>query len=239
MTNKDLLYYYFSNSLTKEQEHVFNERLKTDADFKLQFEFEKNLKAVIKNEESKKLKVKLQGYENELQAKNKPTYNYKYLAVAASLLILFGWFGYNTLFSTDYSNLYATNYNEYPNTVYTITRSEDENTLERQAFVAYETQNYRIALQKFDSIPEREQKEYVKFYKAQAYLGLNETKKAEQLFLEIIKADTKFVAEASWYMALIAIKDSQKEKAKVYLKKLTRNYSYNKEKAEALLEALR
>ncbi|EGV44186.1 hypothetical protein BZARG_839 [Bizionia argentinensis JUB59] len=238
MTNQDLLYHYFSNSLTAEQEVVFRKLLETDAEFKAEFEYENNLKKAIKSHESDVMKSKLKGFERNLNAKKLFIFNYKYLAVAATLALLIGWFGYNSIFGTNYSNLYASNFTEYPNTVYTITRSDDSNTIEREAFIAYETRNYQIAIDKFDAIPETSQKSYMSFYKAQAYLGLEDFGNARRLFQQVLDENNEFQGESTWYLALIAIKSKDKDQAITYLEKLISNHFYNKDKAKELLEKL-
>ncbi|HLV14145.1 MAG TPA: hypothetical protein VKY41_03115 [Xanthomarina sp.] len=240
MNKQDLLYHYFSNSLTPEQETVFQNLLKTDTEFKAQFEFENHLKKAIKSHENDRLKTTLQDVEREINMpKHHTLFNYKSFAVAASIALLVGWFGYNTFYSINYNSLYDSSFSEYPNTVYTITRSDDENSIEREAFVAYETKNYQIAIEKFDAVPENIQKNYVSFYKAQAYLGMENKEEAKVLFEQIVNENKSFVAESTWYLALIAIKKEDKEMAKIYLESLVNNYTYNKDRAQKLLEELK
>ncbi|MDQ7917376.1 tetratricopeptide repeat protein [Mesonia sp. MT50] len=239
MDNQELLYHYFSNSLTSEQEILFQNLLETDAKFKAQFEFEKDLKEAVKSHETDNLKAKLQEVESGINSKQKKSiFNYSNLAIAASIAVLIGWFGYSTFFSTNYTSLYEDNYNEYPNTVFTITRSEDQNSLEREAFVAYEAKNYQTALNTFEVLSEESPKDYIRFYKAQSYLGLEDNEKAKTLFKQITKEHQNFVAESTWYLALIAIKEKDKTQARTYLENLVVNYDYNKDKAQELLEAL-
>ncbi|GGG42512.1 tetratricopeptide repeat protein [Bizionia arctica] len=238
MNNQELLYLYFSNSLTPEQETLFQSLLATDVAFKAEFEYEKNLQKAIKSSETDRLKSKLQDVEQNLNKQDKSIFNYRNFAIAASIVLLMGWFGYNTFFSTNYNSLYDSNFSEYPNTVYPITRSDDSNSLEREAFVAYETKNYQIAIEKFDALTESDKQEYVNFYKAQAYLGLEDTNNAKALFIQILTEDTSFVAEANWYLALIAIKEKDKTQAIAYLENLVSNYNYNKNKAQELIDKL-
>ncbi|GAA3771924.1 hypothetical protein GCM10022271_00060 [Corallibacter vietnamensis] len=244
MNKQDLLYRYFSKSLTPNEEHVFENLLNTDAEFKKQFEFEKNLKQVIQKEESKKLKAKLQDFEKDIKTKTsseKTThsiFNYKNFAIAATIALLMGWFGYNTFFNTNYNDLYQDNFKVYPNTVYTITRSDDNNTIERQAFVAYETEDYQLAINKFNAISETEKNSYLTFYKAQAFLKLENLKDAKLLFEEVIVKDRGFVAESHWYLALIYLKENDKENTRKQLKLLISNFDYNKSKAKDLLDKI-
>lgn len=241
MTNEDLLYRYFSNSLTNEELLDFNNRLETDADFKAEFEFENNLKQAIKKENSNNLKEKLKTFEANIpkteSTKTKTKFNWR---IAASIVFFLGasWFGYNSFFGVNYNNLYDSNFTNYPNTEFTITRSDTVDSFERKAFVAYEAQDYENAILNFDAIPESEQKAYHFFYKAQAYLNTENTEMAKELFEKNINNNKTFVAESYWYLALIAIKNKNKIEATQQLRILTEDYNYNNSKAEALLKEL-
>jgi len=253
MNNQDLLYHYFSNSLTKEQELAFKDLLENDAEFKAQFLFEQNLKEVIKSNEIDTLKAKLIGFEKDLSTtkttkteyfnteKTKPktfVFHYKNLAIAASIALLMGWFGYHSFFKTNYSSMYNDNFSVYPNTVYTITRGDTQNSLEREAFVAFESKDYKTTIEKLNAIPAEATKEYFNFYKAQAYLNVEDTANAKRLFTQVVDKHTDFVAESIWYLALISIKEENKIQAKTYLENLVGNYTYNQEKAKLLLKEL-
>lgn len=240
MDRDALLYHYFSNSLTAEDQQLFDQLLESDLDFKQQFEFEKNLKRAIKEKERNHLKTKVKAYEAQLKHKSTPEKsNFKIWSIAASIVLLLGlgWFGYDNYFKLDYNELYSENFQQYPNTIYTITRGDTDDSAERQAFVAYETGNYQTAIDNFDKL-DLSKKNYINFYKAQSYLNLGETDKAQTLFKTVINTNKQFVAESHWYLALIAIKDKDKTNAIAYLEKLTTNYSFNKEKAETLLDKL-
>ncbi|WP_054852735.1 tol-pal system YbgF family protein [Olleya sp. ITB9] len=239
MDKEQLLYLYFSNTLTPEQEQMFSNLLKTDSEFKAQFDFENNIKQVIKAEQSEILKSKLQGFENNrsaVQHSNKSWFNWR-IAASIVFFIAAGWFGYDAFFGVNYNDLYTTNYKNYPNTVYTITRGEDTSSLERDAFVAYETEDYTLAIQKFNEV--QHQQPYFNFYKAQSYLGLDELEKAKDLFLhETTINESQFKAEANWYLALINLKQQNKTEATKYLETLIANYNYKKKEAKTLLDSL-
>lgn len=236
MNNEELLYLYFSDGLTASQEEVFNNLLENDAEFKAQFEFENNLKRVITDKESESFKAKLKGFEAEhRQQTSKPKFNWR---IAASIIFFLGagYFGYQSFFGVDYNELYQSNYTTYPNTVYSITRSDTTNSMERQAFVAYEAEDYETAIANFDKI-ENKISDY-NFYKAQAYLQLNDLDKAEGLLINLFNGKSQFKAEANWYLALIQLKKGNKIEAKQYLKTLILDYKYKKAEAKALLNTL-
>ena len=243
MDKENLLFRYFSNQLTEEQKKMFQELLETDKGFKAQFDFEKDLKRVIKKNENENLKVKLVGYEKEINAKDKGNpskWAFKNWSIAASIALLvgLGWLGYNLMSGPNYTKLYAANFEAYPNTVYTITRGEGEETKEREAFVAYESGDYETALRNFAQIPSLDKKEYLDFYRAHSRMNLDELEDAKKDFQKVIAADKSFVGESYWYLALIYLKEKDKGNAVSSLQILASKYEYNKIKAEALLKAL-
>ena len=243
MDKEQLLYHFFSNKLSPEQEQEFNELLATDSEFKAQYDFEQDLKQVIRNKETVDLKGKLAGFEKEISkdtpVRTLPNTNYRKWAMAASIALLvgLGWFGYNNFAGPNYGNLYDENFQQYPNTSYTITRGDTDDSIERQAFVAYETGNFQTAIDNFNKLDTNE-KTYLHFYKAQSYLKLDKSDEAKTLFKKVITNNSQFVAESHWYLALIAVKDKDKENAISYLKQLISKYDFNKEKARGLIKKL-
>ena len=247
MDKEQLIYRYFSNSLSAEQEKQLQDLLEADVEFKEQFDFEKDLKRVVRVKEKAKLKSKLQGFEKEIseetpviqlnENRKKRSFNW---SMAASVAILFGlgWFGYTTFFGTDYEDLYQANFEEYPNTVYAVTRGNTEETIEREAFSAYESGSYQLAIENFNKIYSVENKDYLDFYLGQSYLGLGQLAEAEKAFEKVISSESEFIPEAYWYLALTAIKQKDKVKATEYLTTLVNTHDFNREKAELLLKEL-
>ena len=238
MNKDELLYRYFSNGLSDAQLEYFESLLETDLDFKKQFEFEKNLKRIVKAKQQVNLRKKLNDYESRIRSEEtkKPS-SYMFLKIAASFLILVtaGWFAYQNFSYPDYERLYLENFETYPNTVYSITRDNADDSIERQAFLAYESGDFATALEKFQQL---QNPEYIDFYLAQTYLKLEDISKAKKNFSKVVKANVKFIAESKWYLALIAIKESQKKVAITYLEDLIENHDYKREAATALLEKL-
>lgn len=238
MDKEQLLYNYFTNSLTEEQEKQFKELLEKDTEFKSEFEFEYNLKRVAKEKRQADLKAKLRNFESGLnteEKEEKSSFNYLKIAASVVLLITASWLGYQSFFSLDYNDLYADNFKTYPNTVFTITRSDSLNSLEREAFVAYESHDYKLALEKFK---QAKQQNYFTFYEAQCYLRLNKFNEAINKFNLIIKQNEEFVPESYWYAALAYLKQQNKEKVIHYLNKLVSDFNYKKEETKQLLEDL-
>lgn len=240
MNDKKLIQRYFLNELSNQEEREFQALLKKDENFKQEFTFQKNLKKVIKAEERLKLKAKLNKFEQDIEKNSRTNTNWNNWLVAASVLLLIavGWFSYNTLFNTNYNNLYATNYRTYPNTVYTITRGDSIETLERKAFAAYDSGDYVYAINYFKELQKDDNLDYVDFYLAQAYLKSDSVQKSIALFKNIIESNKLFVGESNWYQALAYLKLGDKINATKYLKKCVADHDYMKEEARKLLDDL-
>lgn len=242
--NKELLLYnYFANQLTEDEQLLFDELLKNDMDFKAQFEFETDLKRVIKEYVNEDLKEKLVGYEKEISAKDKintSKWRFKNWSIAASitLLIGLGWIGFKSLSGPDYDDLYQDNFEGYPNTVYTISRGDGDTSKERDAFAAYEAGEYDQAVAAFQELRSMGGTSHGDFYQALSYLQLGKNAQAIDLLKNVILKDETFKAEANWYMALAYLNDSDKVNAVATLKRHVRDFNYNKKKAEALLREL-
>ncbi len=242
MEKEKLLYHYFRGSLNPEELIIFNKLLEENIEFKAQFEFEKDVQLSIKDSKRNELKRKLQGFEieNKKQSVNKTTF-WNPLRIAASIILLLGasLYFYSVNLSLNPEKLYASNYEKYPNTVYSITRGETtDNTLERKAFEAYENNNTKIAIGYFEELRKKSGLDYVEFYLAQTYLSNGDIQKALTIFEKIISEKTDFKTEALWYASLGHIKMKEEMNAMPYLEALIKDGSYKKTEAQKLLEKL-
>lgn len=242
MDKELLLYHYFSNQLTEEQQKLFDDLLETDADFKSQFEFEKDLQQAIRKQEKQDLKAKLQGFEQELQqgspvSRTKSRFRPWSIAASIAMLLAVGWFSYNSFSNVTNQDLYESHFEPYPNTVFTITRSDGVQSEEREAFVAYESEDYERAAKLF--LDAGENIEHGNFYLAQVLLQLNRDEEAIELLARSILEDSAFEAEANWYLALAYLKLDNTESAKEVLERQLTRYDFKKGKAQELLESLK
>ncbi len=134
--------------------------------------------------------------------------------------------------------LYAANFETYPNTVYTITRGDGDQSLERDAFAAYEASDYEKAVTAFLDLKTKGGSTHADFYLAQSYLYLGKDQEAIESLKGVILNDTEFKAEAHWYLSLAYLKSKDKIKAMATLKDLIENFDYQRERAQALIKAL-
>lgn len=243
--DKDLLIdNYFSNSLTDGQEKELNKLLETDLDFKERFEFEQDLMRASELREHRDVKQMLVGFEKDISKSEKemPTIGrFRNWSIAASIVLLMGlgWIGYNSFLGTDYPGLYDANYVEYPSTVHSISRGEnDALPLEQQAFEAYDADDNAKAISLFTALKSTKNPDYADFYLAQTYLKLGEFEKSGTLFKNVITDKNEFEPEARWYLALTYLKTEEKENVIRTLNEVVADGRYNKMEAQALLEKL-
>ncbi|MCW5516891.1 tetratricopeptide repeat protein [Muriicola sp. Z0-33] len=240
MENEELINKYFLEELSSKELEQFQVLLEEDAEFKEQFQFEKEVRKVIVSKERSKLKSKLQELEEELEPPEAiRRFPWRPLSIAASIMVLIGlgWFMLKPD-RTDLQGLYSSNYDIYPNTVFTITRGDSINTLERRAFVAYESGEFEKAINLFEELSVPDKKDYLDFYLGQSFLQLEKTDKAAQSFLLAIKSNSEFVSESRWYLALTYLKMEDTIKAKLTLEELIEAGDFRKEAAEQLLSEL-
>ncbi|MEX0290269.1 MAG: tetratricopeptide repeat protein [Flavobacteriaceae bacterium] len=240
MENEELISKYFLDELSPEELEQFHALLENDPEFKEQFTFEEDLRKVIAFDEKRALKEKLAHLEEELPpltTSRRPLW--KRLSIAASILVLLG-LGYFVFKpdTPDMNKLYASNFEIYPNTVYTITRSDTINSVERKAFVAYESGDFKAAIPLFEQMKAEGEKAYLDFYLAQSYLKTERTTEAVTHFQKNLETNEIFVPESRWYLALAYLNLGEGEKAKEMLKSLLNSSDYKQEAAEALLAAL-
>ena len=241
MDKEELLENHFLGKLSDKEQKHFDSLLENDIEFKQEYDFHLNLKRAIQNSERSILKGKLKSYEEVMSKKRNKTSLRTFLAIAASVILFIGigWFGYENMFGSDYSALYADNYSQYPNTVVNITRGEGgAETLERKAFIAYESGDLDAAINYFNQLKEDKDLDYINFYLGQAYLKQSKPEEAIEHFKKCIIEEQNFKAESYWYTALAYLKKKDETQAKFYLEKLIDEYEYMNNEAKALLEEL-
>ena len=169
MDQDTLLQHYFAGTLSKKDRERFEALLASNSDFRVRFDFESNLQKAIRDVEKTKLKSKLIRFEEDLEDREvvnqgKKTGDAPFgsnedkvsnlrvrkirnwsIAASVALLIGLGLLGFY-LSTPNYESLYEKNFEPYPNTVFTITRGEGSESLEREAFVAYESGDYTGAV---------------------------------------------------------------------------------------------
>jgi len=233
---------YFSGELSETEQQELDQLLETDADFRAEFDIQQDVQKAIKLTNREEKKELLKGYEKERKYSEseksvKPNRGWFKIAAAIALLFSLGvYIGNNT--GSDSGELYDEYYQLYPNTVYSITRSGGEASIERSAFEAYEGGDYTKAIDFFKQQESRGELKNLHFYLGQAYLANDQGEEAISSFKKVIDVNEDFTQEATWYLGLSYLKSDKIELAKTVFKEIVTEDSYKAEDAQAILDDL-
>ena len=153
-----LLNNYFEGNLSEEEKQQFNELLSNDSEFKAEFEFQKKAKIAVALSERKKMKNQLKEIENSRKQKSN---NKTWLSIAASIVVILSLgfiFFWNS--STTNDDLYADFYETFPNIEAPTTRGENNLNIKSEAFYAYDSKDYKKAIELFSEIYKVEKTDY-------------------------------------------------------------------------------
>lgn len=235
----ELIEKYFENNLTSEEQFLFDEKLKNDAEFKSELEFHSELKNAITVSERAKIKAQIKGFELSKKDNIKVFILRKLMPYAAVFLVVISigiFFILNQ--KTDSNQLYASNFEPYPNIEVSNLRSNSENSLENEAFIAYDLENYKLAHELFTKTLDTESKDYLHFYNAMCAMQLENFDLAIKELSTVNENDSKYYEKAIWFKALIYLKLNKKKDTKILLEELVNHYSFKKEEAKQLLSKL-
>lgn len=235
----ELIEKYFENNLTSEEQFLFDEKLKNDAEFKSELEFHSELKNAISVSERAKIKAQIKEFESS-KKDNIKVFNLRKLMPYAAVFLVVISIGIFFIFNqkTDSNQLYASNFEPYPNIEVSNLRSNSENSLENEAFTAYDLENYKLAHELFTEVLETESKDYLHFYNAMCTMQLENFDLAIKELSTVNENDSKYYEKAIWFKALIYLKLNKKKDTKILLEELVNHYSFKKEEAKQLLSKL-
>lgn len=152
------------------------------------------------------------------------------LAVAAAIFLLM------PAESPSSAELFAANFEPYPNIAVDLTRGSEPSP-EEIAFTAYENGDYLQAVDMIEALTDQPAN---RFYLAQAQLAQNEYTAAQKLLLPLAsQVDFPLAQEANWYLALADLGLERNTEATQRLTSIvaTEDHPF-REKARALLESL-
>jgi len=232
---------YFSNKLSDKERVQFNSLYENNIEFKAEVDFLKNVKSVSEKEDSAQFKKQLASYESKFQKKQtspfakwiKPIY-----AVAAIFLIgLSIHFFMNT--PVNENELFVTYFLPSKNVSAPITRSQNTENLENEAFISYNEAKYSQALTLFKKAYQESKNSELLFYEGNALLALNKPDEAILKFKEHIAFNDGLANRSHWYLALAYLKTQNIESAKLELELfINSGETFKIEDAKSLLKKL-
>ncbi|WP_417200673.1 tetratricopeptide repeat protein [Bizionia sp.] len=237
MNNEELIEKYFNNQLSDTEFKQVEALLENDAAFKKEFYCQLEVQQAIAKEKRKPLKQRLKKLDQNTKKSNS-----WYVFAAAILVILFsiGMFYFDN--QPKYTQLYAQNFEPYPNVMTLTNRSEDTGyQIAEEAFENYNAGNYERAAENFKAVYTNDPQDYILFYQGVSLLASGKIQKGIQVLEDYDWKDNQsdFETAAYWYLALAYIKIENKEAAITLLSRVSNAESNLNKPAKKLLESLK
>ncbi len=246
MDRVDLIDKYFENSLSDEEELLFNEYMAQDIEFAEEVEFQIKTKNAFKHNERRKLKSLLDEIDKAnqttiIQEKKIKPYPFYYIAASVAIVIGISYVLYTTLNkSNNPINIdFIAYYTPYPNIIEPVTRNNNDSlSAKSEAFYAYEQALFQSADTLFNALI-NDQEFYPFFYKGIVKIELEDYDSAIYFFNKYIETDESLLlAQSHWNKALSHIALVEYTQAKNTLNKLLEEFSYKQQESIELLEKL-
>lgn len=235
----ELIERYFDNALSPEESQEVAQRLKRDYDFRKLFDTEKLLVDTIRLEAAKRDLDYLRELERSFSGKNNtPGHRIAYyLATAAAItaVILFVWMPTN---DANPGSLFAEYFQPQPNIFEPLRRDESGNSPRRQAFQAYEQENYQRAALLFTQLLTEDEDPGMMMLLGNCNLVLGETDAAKANFLNVIRTSAELTPAAKWYLALSHLRSGESDRTRSLLQEVSTTESPYAAKANILLDEL-
>lgn len=164
---------------------------------------------------------------------------WKPLAAAAAILLTVTFlFLFNRTESTE--QLFARNFEPYPNVFEPTQRGEDGTADKRaSAFALYEQKNYEGASALFNELLLQKKEPEILLLLGNANLALNRNEEAKNNFLTLIRDFDGLDEQAKWFLSLCYLKSGDREKAKLIWQELGDPKITYSEKAKKLLKEVK
>jgi len=236
MIEKDeiLIDAYLRGVLSAEDKVLLDERL-NDNDFKQKYDEPKLLLQVLKEEDVKQMKVRMQSIErNEFGNRDSKGISQAIKLGILVLLIILGVLTYFLIFdiAENKQELYPSYYEAYPNAVDPIVKGQANSS---SLYQYYELKDYPQVIEMLTTKGELNLDE--QFYLASAYLGENDLVNASNLF-ELLRNTEKYANPSEWYLALICIKTEKSSCIEIFDSIASDKSNIYSDKAKELLKVL-
>lgn len=209
--------------MSPEEENMFRVRLSTDNNLKKATD---EMKLLIVGVQESSLEAKLDSYHSELPgrvimgqktgARIRPIWWLAAASVIAVLLVSAWFLLWNKNSDAD---LYAEFFEADPGLISAMSSSSDYEF--DRGMIDYKTGNYGAAIKSWEPLlTTRPNSDTLNYFLGAANLANDNTKKAISFFEKVtISANSVFVKDACWYLALAQIKNGNRQEAIPYLEK--------------------
>lgn len=216
----ELIDQYFNNQLTTSAFNEFEERLIKDPDWAIKVQEQKLTRLGIQQEAlSNQLEEFHQHIRPAIKGISRPFIHTKYLAAAASILVVAGALLWILIFNnSSEKQLYSKFYQ--PDEGLPTLMGVSENYVFEAAMVDYKMGQYQKAINEWEQLlTANAANDTLNYFIGSAYLALDNSDKAITYFDKTLSVtQTAFLQEAQWYKALALLKNGNKEAAIELLK---------------------
>lgn len=233
---------YLQGKMSAEETASFEKNLKTDPQFREEFDFNKDLLESMRIHYKAVLKDKLQHLEEATDQPQKKTgqrHFFRITGIAAAIALLVA-VGYGLFFtSSDPQAVFDQYYTPYYNVLEGTERSAG-NASGDLAMRLYEQQRYEEALPVFgEAVSQNPNNTSLLFYKALSHLSVGQADAAVMDLNQVVnKPDEQLEEPVRWYLGLAYLQKGDTEKAAAVFKEIEASGDSYSERAKEILEAL-
>ncbi|MEM9867183.1 MAG: hypothetical protein AAF765_05820 [Bacteroidota bacterium] len=196
--------------LSAEEERLFDLQFSDNSDFREQYFVYKEMMEVVIVAEKKALKQKLERLNQSKKKKLK-----LWLPLAASFILLIGLA--SIFYSRDTNDLYDTYFDTYPNLILPTTRGGQENGgILEKAFFNYDRRQFEEANRAFETYLQNNKDSRISFYQAMGLMNSGKLEEAKKILVSVEKSENEsfeYMQETRWYLALLYMREGNKENA--------------------------
>lgn len=196
--------------LSAEEERLFDLQFSDNSDFREQYFVYKEMMEVVIIAEKKALKQKLERLNQSKKKKLK-----LWLPLAASFILLIGLA--SIFYSRDTNDLYDTYFDTYPNLILPTTRGGQENGgILEKAFFNYDRRQFEEANRAFETYLQNNKDSRISFYQAMGLMNSRKLEEAKKILVSVEKSENEsfeYMQETRWYLALLYMREGNKENA--------------------------
>jgi len=248
----ELIDAYLLGGLTDDDSKKVVERLEHDSDFNAMYLLQKDLIHHLEETRNRELKNYLIESErnntNNIQSRKVKAKVLKlnvrsFLKYAASIVFVFAfsWYLYDKLSLDSPSEIYASNFEPYPNDWQIVKRSSSSDDIKYRAMSAYQAGLYSESLELIKEIEVNETIDTLTFFKAMTLMNSNKLNDAKEILEGLYpKNDWDYQEPIRWYLSLIYLKQEDIDNARKFLIEITNTKSehFQKTSAQKILNEL-
>lgn len=239
MDQEELINAYLDGRLDPKDQKLLEEMISQNPEYRSEIEAHRKVKVAITLSERENLKSFLSTLQQAKSSKKTAWKSWTISGIAASTLVLIGYFLWTTLSMSPGEKLYTRHFELYPNLVAPTTRGDQSEDLKAKAFLAYDNGEYELAAARFEELKSQPDSEYALLYLGICHLELGRPEKAIPNLLLISGNPTSPSREvAAWYAALGYFKLNMLDKGKTQLEITSATANAFQKEAQEILKML-